>query len=442
MENENLNSNVYYSETLGFYRPTMFHIKVCRDVNLKDMKSWDDVCISAFFHEYIHFLQDIMTAFGLYNIFVNGEYIAYACNYIYKLPKGGFGLPISINPGPQYIYENQQIAKLTKAWKKKLPNGADGPMHINSKAMPTPRNVTLWDKKISIDEYKVSSLEGQFTVGGFHIMESMAYLAQKAVYPVKMPYTSPDYPYNVVEQIGNKYKLSFADKHLYYLFLFGLCHIALMTSHPIKTITNLFEKAENDSVNDSNWRHFVEESYKNTFVVDPSNKTMSIIDGLTAIKDYALVNLDKQFGTCNHKQVRDWYHNAIETMCALWRKNPMILIEMLEAGDPRNNALFFSIIDGIGTPLLTNTKDVAYIYSPKKINISVKKHARLLAAGGIISLFENREKECILKNICAVNLGCSNNNCSATPWRNAKMINPCPFGHLWYGWNLKNWFPL
>ena len=55
----------------GFYMPTMFHIYIGSDANLKNWQSWDEESLSGFFHEYIHFFQDIMTATGLYNIFVN-----------------------------------------------------------------------------------------------------------------------------------------------------------------------------------------------------------------------------------------------------------------------------------------------------------------------------------------------------------------------------------
>ena len=427
----------------GFYMPTMFHIYIGSDVNLKNWQSWDEESLSGFFHEYIHFFQDIMTATGLYNIFVNGEYISYACNYLYQQPTGNVKIPIPINPGANHVYDNSQVAKLTKVWEDKLPNGDDDPMHITSKLTSTPRVVQLWQRTLQIDEYTVTSHEGTFSVGAFQIIESMAYLAQKAIYGSSMPYFSPDYPYNVVEQIASYYVTPFPDQQQYHTLLFGLCHVSLMTSHPVKTLDELLKDAAARTTLVNDWRDILNDYFVNTTVIDLNGNVMPITRSIDSFKTLALTSLDKQFPTIDHQELQRWDHNAIEEMCTWWQANPMLLVDLLSFGPPRANPMFATLIERIGTPLLSNNRAQTYLYQPKGIKISKKHHARFLAAGSIIATFEDGCTMCYLHHlrICNKWLPCIRKSCQHTPWKRARLIAPCPYGHLWYGWKLRKYTP-
>lgn len=428
----------------GFYVPTMFHIHIGSDIKLKNWKTWDEESLSAFFHEYIHFLQDIMTVVGLYNIYVNGEYIAYACNYIYNKPEGNFKVPIPILPGPNHVYDNKQISKLTMVWNVLLPNGYEHPMHIQSRLKPTLRNVSLWQGSINIDEYKVASMEGVFAVGSFQIEESMAYLAQKAIYGNKMPYLSPDYPYNVVEQIASHYITPFPNMQEYHVFLFGLCHVSLMTSHAAKTLDQLLSDAATHTNLSTDWKNILSDYYNNTTVIDLNHNIKPISQAIIDYKELALQALDRQFSTADHQELYRWYHNAIEEMCSWWQANPMLLIDLLTFGNLRTNQIFSTIIERIGTPLLSNNRKQTYLYQPKKCPIKKMRHARFLAAGSVIATLESGYTMCYLHyyGICNKWLPCIRKRCECKPWTRARMIAPCPYGHLWYGWKLRKHNPV
>ena len=53
--------------------------------------------LAAFVHEYVHFIQDITTYWGLNNAYVYSEYIHGAVNQIYQYPKGSFCVPFRIS---------------------------------------------------------------------------------------------------------------------------------------------------------------------------------------------------------------------------------------------------------------------------------------------------------------------------------------------------------
>ena len=53
--------------TLGYYEPAFFHINIGTNSSFEKFSSRD---FSIFLHEYIHFIQDVTTVYGLNNIHV------------------------------------------------------------------------------------------------------------------------------------------------------------------------------------------------------------------------------------------------------------------------------------------------------------------------------------------------------------------------------------
>jgi hypothetical protein len=60
--------NVLNSKLLGSYFQSFFCIELHTDESLDDLNNLKEETISTLLHEYIHFLQDITTSFGLTNI--------------------------------------------------------------------------------------------------------------------------------------------------------------------------------------------------------------------------------------------------------------------------------------------------------------------------------------------------------------------------------------
>ena len=55
-------------ETLGIYLPAFFFIKINTNESLIEIEKCKDRVKATYFHEYIHYLQDLFTLFGLRNI--------------------------------------------------------------------------------------------------------------------------------------------------------------------------------------------------------------------------------------------------------------------------------------------------------------------------------------------------------------------------------------
>ena len=54
--------------TLGYYEPSFFRLHVSTTEKLSDLDALSIENKSVFIHEYVHFLQDLTTSFGLINL--------------------------------------------------------------------------------------------------------------------------------------------------------------------------------------------------------------------------------------------------------------------------------------------------------------------------------------------------------------------------------------
>ncbi|AZA96097.1 hypothetical protein EG353_11215 [Chryseobacterium shandongense] len=58
-----------------YYRPAFFKIKIDLPFEFKNLQELTDGALSLYLHEYIHFIQDISTIYGLVNISTINYYI-------------------------------------------------------------------------------------------------------------------------------------------------------------------------------------------------------------------------------------------------------------------------------------------------------------------------------------------------------------------------------
>lgn len=97
---------------LGYYIPTFFEMQVDSTDDNMIISKMSDIDATILFHEYIHFLQDFTTYYGLNNLYVQSEYIHSVVNRIYKTNKQ-FAVPFEITDNNDNLLLNQQICNLT-----------------------------------------------------------------------------------------------------------------------------------------------------------------------------------------------------------------------------------------------------------------------------------------------------------------------------------------
>ena len=125
----------------GEYIPAFFemYLKIDGEIDLNKLSEKD---FSLFFHEYIHFLQDITTTYGLTTCYAYGEYVQSVVNDIYEKKQEVFEVPYIYSDNKDNIKLNEQIQTLTMGdWDSSLES--------------------LENVKVSLEEYELEFGEEQ-----------------------------------------------------------------------------------------------------------------------------------------------------------------------------------------------------------------------------------------------------------------------------------------
>ena len=59
----------------GIYSPTFLNMRIATEESMQDIFNLSDQTAAAFIHEYVHFLQDVTTIYGLRNIITVVDFI-------------------------------------------------------------------------------------------------------------------------------------------------------------------------------------------------------------------------------------------------------------------------------------------------------------------------------------------------------------------------------
>lgn len=424
-------------QTLGFFVPTAFHLHVSSDVDVHKWREWDDTTLCTFFHEYIHYLQDIMTGYGLRNFFINGEYLAWAANFLYKQPKGEFKTPLlppeDINNS---IYVNMEISQFTEAAND--PPGKNYDLKVTGKVKVTPQQVNVVGQNIDVPVIEVPTDSGDFVLGGYHIIESMAYLAEEVVYPDDHE-PSPNYPYDIVSQLSTFYIPDVQDRKK---LLFGLCDIALMFSHPAKALVDMFESISNATSLSDDYHDIVSHfanAYKTKSIV--TGEEISMSQALQEHKQLIYRAYDNIFSTIEYEPVRKWYHIIIDDATSWWAANNLLLCNLLDFGELKHNKIFETFLSRFGLPIVSNSKNKTFVWNTP-VKVEKKQLSSLYAANSIIGTLQYGPYKCDLFDYCKAEGACVDCRCCYTPWKRARKICACPYGHLWYGRKLYDYEPI
>lgn len=433
-----------YANTLGFFEPSMFHIHLAYDVKLDDWKNWPDEVLFTFFHEYIHFLQDLTTTSGLYNIYVLDEVLKYYVNYIYGLPKGSFRLPIPVIDSGDNVLNNIKVRAKTAVCVNQLADNEKDNLIVSGRAVVNTNVLNLDGQQINLAEVTVpTNLGKNITLTADEITESMAYLGQKIAYHTeliqgKVRLSPPNYPYHTVEQLAIYYNspLMKSDE-----FLFTLCDFALMYQHPAKVLVQFLEIVENNpKVTD--YRAAIKHFQNNGLNVDGYSNAVAFEDIGKQAFTCAFNGLRSRFKGKEHASLCNWFTEVMSKAFSIRQNTPFFMTDMVLKGNARTNPYFEFLMNFLGSPLLSDNSNKTFFYNATKERLNVRRLSRLKAAGNILFTLAGNGFECELYDYCKAAGHCVNDNCKTRPWTRAKRFCACPYGFLWMGWKLKDYYPV
>ncbi|MCM1441592.1 MAG: hypothetical protein NC131_20655, partial [Roseburia sp.] len=270
---------------LGYYIPTFFEMQVDSTDDNMIISKMSDIDATILFHEYIHFLQDFTTYYGLNNLYVQSEYIHSVVNRIYKTNKQ-FAVPFEITDNNDNLLLNQQICNLTAGdTDESSIYTIDEIIENTDELIPNPYIN-------NIQSVVLNPNDNIRSFGALAIMESMSYIMERLCSPIGVQ-ISPDYPYRAAELVAQHYNKEFGDDLLKVL---ALCDISLLNSNPGVYFVDTAKKIGSGELVINNAEELYDWFYK---------KTCSVAGSSPQAFEQVFKNLSNQVNQSLHSYICD-----------------------------------------------------------------------------------------------------------------------------------------
>ena len=393
-----------------------------------DMQDEKDLSLSSllknpnYLHEYIHYIQDISSVFGLQNIAIYNEQVRNIITSAHHNVNKQIEVPFVV---PEGDYKNFHI----------LYNHSSGGERESFRVIREISNVEIYGKEISevVVTLKINNNTefDYLTFGAYAINEYMANYLEYCL-TGKMP-LSDDYPYNFAKKIVEYICPKFAQEELNIL---ALCDLSIQTHNPGVVFVKYLQ-----FIQDSDWtppkpeviyEHFYQSNWPKTpfetEIINNANRTKASL-------------LSYFENNCDFQNEMYWINTVILRACKYRLVDKYLILRIAKGGLAIDNELFLSLHKCIGTPnIINNIGDcVAYLHD-KKIDIM-----HLLALCQAIRIFDNdnNHNQCICHSICKKADLHINDKCSAAPWtRDMEDSTLCYFTRLWKHWKLNGYYPI
>lgn len=423
----------------GEYIPAFFemYLKIDGDIDLNTMSEKD---FSLFFHEYIHFLQDITTTYGLTTCYAYGEYIQSVVNDIYEKGRQEFEVPYIYIDNKDNIRLSEQIQNLTlgdwdssiKSLDNVIVSYDDNELEFGKEQnMP---NITTVCLQANEDDF--------ISFGAYAIKESIAYIMER--FCCKGYEISDDYPYSSAEKVASSIYPEFGAKTLNVL---ALADCSLMFSNPGHVFVRMLHQFKEKQYNPIKPQDIYHQ-LKNANV----NNNIGISDFYENIANEARSKLKSYFRTPEHPELheayQEWVNIIIDNAIKIRQQHPAYLLDIIADSPASSSNLFSEIVNNLGTPMMKNKQKEYFTIKPKGKNgwsVEVMKSVHQ-----IYKILHDASFQCALYPWCQNSFKIhpdeksnpSVDKCLRKPWLRAKENELCPLGLLWKNWNLSSYIPI
>lgn len=396
------------------------------DINICKMSDRD---FAVFFHEYIHFLQDITSFYGYSSIYSHGEYMRKVLNIIYNCQGDSFTVPIDIHEDTDIVWLNKQISyfSLGDMGDISIVSIKDVNADIFIERLPL-------NSSFSIPELHVKALTNkgveEFIVGAYAIRENMAYLLERTC--TTSYQSSCEFPYQIVEILAN----SMCPGVLSNEDLIALCDVSLQCSVPGYGLYQYLKAISigNLIINKP------EDFYDNFFSqqIDFLGKKQSTSSALEMASKIAIDHLSSYVKIDSLKEeYTDWVDFTFKKGLELRISHRYFFLKMARDKRDKDNKVLQMIARTVGSPQMVNAKGLRYQLATTR---PICRFEYFEAVREIERLFETGSVSCRLKPWCRMspNGAPVDNRCDKAPWTRCNDVALCPYGLLWRHWNLAN----
>lgn len=428
----------------SYYSSAFFRMKVDVPVSLEVLNDIPDGTMSLYLHEYVHFLQDISTIYGLMNIANILYYIHDTASRIPKSDKGTFLVPANLpDDKDDFGYNNHQLMYLYKGASIKPARKSIIVTHFREVTSSYGNKPGLTVPLIFLTANDLETGEQfEFQLGGNHVCESMAYLAEKLVYGqllANQGFVTPvdDYPYLVVQRLAELIYPSIAGQEQ---LLIAVCDVSLMNYNPGLSVVRILSHLKSLG--------FAEGEFDIRTLYEISYSLLGLTPQLIfTVADEAYKLLQANFKSEHFEGNNRWVDIILERAVSLRMDQPDYLFSFLRPGDLKTNNEFRKVLGWLGSPMVVNADYNGTFSLPVGFDTSNFHMGFFWAINQILRVFTNNEPvPCELKNHCRASKSSDptivvDERCDINPWSRCHDEFLCPFAAMWKHWKLTYYEP-
>lgn len=437
---------------LGFYNSAFIKMHVKTTESLQHIGEISLETEATYFHEYIHFLQDITTAYGLMNISNIVDYIKYSNDLILKDGNSNFKIPIEpITSLDHDVKANWELKKIYLGGGQNKNDIAKINSICKCATTITTRSGSVTPEKLVLDYNDSLGHNYKYSIGAYCISESMAYSMEQYIYPDVL--IKPNkLPYESVRIICDELLPGFSANPLN---IIAICDVSLMSFNPgaflYDTILSI-AKSGMPATPEDIYRH-VYSTITFNYKGHTTFQQLLISQGALAINQ-----LSDYFTTTHFKENKSWINYIISSGIDLRLTRPFFMLEVVRNGEllhdkKINNTFLNGVLHKLGSPLTINDSfEMTNIPPQSYFHDTLLEY--LWVINQIYKIYSNRLNhgtyKCEMIEWC--NESCKENQvpeytderCRNAPWERADDPDPnsCTFARLWKTWGLQGKTPI
>lgn len=417
-----------YNYVRGQYEISFFSITLHIFDDLDSIQKLPENKQKLFFHEYLHFIQDITTVFGINSAWNQFDQIRQAISNL-QLKKGIISLPIE-GSDVQFILDNGVLYNYLFGDFMPRSKEAVKQSHFTIKGIR--KEVSQQIEKIFpgsklpfifLDLTTPEGLNAEYTFGAAGIVETMAFLAQKKHYKDQ---PNDIFPYMIAVEVS---KFIYDEIGSNEEYVYALCDFSLMYHYPGHLFYDLLVQMKEESFRPSRSEDIYEFGVK--FL---QGGNYDIAKGYTEAKDNLIKIISILFGHEVFKNERKWLITTIEQGYDLRSQNICFPLQIYRA-DRALSMEYGLIKDKLGTPNLYNLDKKRWFSAPR----IMKEDEGNLQPAFLEIFFYLKEVLLSGKKACGMIDNCKvsqrkmpiDEKCIDSPWLKAKETPLCPFGGIW-----------
>lgn len=420
------------SSAKGLYCPGVFHLFVNIEYDLKggiNAILFDDLppeWSSTFLHEYVHFLQDITTTFGLLNILHLVEYLRNANEVIRSSSSGKITFPTKVttkfnwgsNEKLKQVYSGQagEVGEATSI-------SYDRGREVIALAQGEPLEIDTFMVKC-LDQERQSWSE--FLFGAIHIKEGMAHIIQREFDP-SVKHDSA--PYRIAKQIAENLvpEVSHNDMFL------SLCSASLMHYHPAQLFFDVLERLREDKRLSFSSPEGLYNWIMVSFVPEGEKSFRSLYEKHLDLAEDAF---SSAIPFSIYRDTVTWFRHLLNEAKNLRSSSPTFFSDLVKT-EGVVSPKFLKLINSLGVPLTTNRNSEGVFVPPAGLeDLQILPYQ--LKAAHSIALVHRGSRGCSMRKLCSADEEGPevDRTCIDSPWVRSQRDQLCPFGQLWKAWGL------